>query len=142
VTLLGELLERQGKYEEARQQYEQALQLKPALENTRIRLVYLLIKQGRFNKAQSHAEEVLRQNPDQYLAHNALGRIFMHRRDRQQAAQQFSEALRLRPDTRESAALPRRLQFDTRGTDITVSLPREICPLLPRYGEQCPAESL
>ena len=142
VALLGELLERQGKYEEARQQYHQALRLKPMLENTRVRLVYLLMKQGRYDKAQAQAEEVLRRNPDQYLAHNALGRIFMHRRDRQQAAQHFSEALRLRPDTRDSMALPRRLLFDTPDTEVTVSLPREICPLLPRYGEQCPAEAL
>jgi tetratricopeptide (TPR) repeat protein len=142
LALLGELLERQGKYEEAGQQYEEALRQKPALENTRIRLVYLLLKQDRYDEAQSQAEEVLRQNPHQYLAHNALGRIYMHRSDRQQAAQHFSEALRLRPETSESTAAPRRLLFDTRATEITVSLPREICPLLPRYGEQCPAEAL
>lgn len=142
VALLGELLERQEKFEEAGQRYEQALQQNPALENTRIRLVYLLLKQGKYDAAQSRAEDVLRQNPDQYLAHNALGRIFMHRGDRQQAAQHFAEALRLRPDTSGSTARPRRLQFDTLDTAITVSVPDEICSLLPSYGEQCPAEAL
>lgn len=137
-TMLGALLEQQGKYGEAGQQYEQALRQKPALEYAHIRLVYLLIRQGEYDKAQSRAEEVLRRNPDQYLAHNALGRIFMQRGDRQQAAQHFSEALRLRPDTRDSTAELHRLSFKIPDTEITVRIPREICPLLSRYGEQCP----
>ena len=137
-ALLGTLLERQGKFGEAGQQYEQALRQNPALEYADIRLAYLLIRQGEYDRAQSLAEDVLRQNPDQYLAHNALGRIFMQRGDRRQAARHFSEALRLRPDTRDSTAELRRLQFNVPGTEITVSIPREICPLLSEYGEQCP----
>jgi len=141
-ALLGALLERQGKYGEAGQQYEQALRQNPALEYVHIRLVYLLIRQGKYDMAQSQAEEVLRQNPDQYLAHNALGRIFMQRGDRQQAARHFSEALRLRPDTGDSTAELRRLQFNIPDTEITVSIPREICPLLSTYGEQCPGGAI
>ena len=141
-AMLGALLERQGKYEEAGQQYEQALRLKPALEYARIRLVYLLIRQGEYDKAQSRAEAVLQQNPDQYLAHNALGRIFMQRGDRQQAARHFSEALRLRPDIRDSTEEQRRLSFMIPDPGITVSIPREICPLLSTYGEQCPGGAI
>jgi tetratricopeptide (TPR) repeat protein len=141
AVMLGELLEQQGKYEEAGQRYERALQLEPALERAHIRLAYLLMKQGKYDEAQSHAEQVLRQNPDQYLAHNALGRIFMHRGDRQQAAQHYTEVLRLRPDTGNSKTSQRRLQIDMRDTGIIVSIPREICLLLPAYGEQCPAKT-
>jgi len=142
VALLGKLLERQGEYEEAGQRYEQALRLKPALEDVHIRLVYLLLKQGRYDAAQSRAEDVLRRNPDNCLAHNALGRIYVHRGELKPAAQQFSDALRLRREAADSTPEPHRQLFDTRDPEITVSVPREVCPLLPGFGEQCPAETL
>jgi len=94
----GHLLERQGDYEHAIQQYRQALALKPDFLSARNRLAIALNKLGRHGEATREFRQAVAQDPTQAYLYNNLGFSLYLENRYQEAADVLRHALELRPD--------------------------------------------
>ena len=101
-TNLGANLNAQGRSDEARVHFEEALRLNPDYPEAHCNLGLLLLGQGRSDEARAHLEEALRFDPNLPVAHNNLGAVLKAQGRSGEARAQFEEALRLNPDYPES----------------------------------------
>ena len=131
---LGVALAGQGQYEEAIQHYQSALELNPDQPLTHLNLALALtalgqtneahlqvaqaadflnrqaaalVQQGRLDEAQARYRDLLNKIPGSAEAHCGLGSVLIRKGDLAAAREEFSEALRLKPDYAEAQ---RRLQ--------------------------------
>ncbi len=96
---LGLALDKQGRTDEAIDQYMQGLQIKPDNEEIHNNLGLALAEQGRTDEAISHYLEALHLRPDFGQAHNNLGVVLMEKGRTEEAVSHYKEALRINPDT-------------------------------------------
>jgi tetratricopeptide (TPR) repeat protein len=97
-TNLGVILNDQGRTEEARTHFEQALRLNPGFFETHHNLGVVLSKQGLTEEARARFDEALRLNPSFPKAHYNLGVVLFNQGRSDEAIASYSEALRLKPD--------------------------------------------
>ena len=95
--IAGSTLLQLNEYEQARQDLEQVLRLKPTLPG-----LYTLVgtardKTGDVKEAESAFREALKENPDDFEANLYLGAILYKRRDIDEAKGYLDRALRLKP---------------------------------------------
>ena len=95
---LGNILQRQGRIEEAKRHYLEVLRLRPNHVKAYNNLGVALEKQGQIDEAIKHYLEALRINPNYEKAHNNLGVALFRKGNVEKAVAHFREALRLRPD--------------------------------------------
>ena len=100
--VLGHYLYNEGKNEEARAWYEQALRIAPDYAEAHNNLGLTLDALGRQNEATSHFLEALRINPSLADAHNGLGKVHSQQGKFDVALQHYSRALQLDPDYAEA----------------------------------------
>jgi len=91
-------LQSQGRVDEARAHYEEALRLNPRYPEAHCNLGSLLFGQGRIDEARTHYEEALRLNPDYPNAHHNLGSLLVRQGRIDEAKAHYEEALRLNPN--------------------------------------------
>jgi tetratricopeptide (TPR) repeat protein len=105
---LGGYLLIAGRVEEAVEQYERALWIKPEYAQAHNNLGNILLGAGKIEEAIGHYEQALRVKPDYAEAHYNLGAALEQVGTRQEAIGHYEQALRLKPDfTAASAALAR-----------------------------------
>jgi protein O-mannosyl-transferase len=97
-TLLGNVLERQGRLDEAIGHYQQALRLKPYSADANNGLGVALAAQGLLDEAVKRFERAVGQEPGHAEAHNNLGLTLARQGRLDPAISQLREALRLKPD--------------------------------------------
>jgi Flp pilus assembly protein TadD len=95
---LGRALERQGRFEEARREFTEAVRLNPDYAEAHSNLGLILGSQGRFAEARAEFSEALRLKPTFADAHINLGVVLIRQGEREAAEAEFTEALRLQPD--------------------------------------------
>ena len=95
---LGDALYKQGRIDEAINQYQEAIRLKPDYAQVRNNLGIALDKQGQMDAAISQYEEAIRLKPDYADAHYNLGLAFGRKGQVDAAISQFLEATRFAPD--------------------------------------------
>jgi tetratricopeptide (TPR) repeat protein len=98
---LAKVQEKEGRIDEARRTYEEALRSDPsavAYNNIGV----FLAKHGWTDDALEHFAESLKLYPEQAPAHYNIGRILLRRGKIEEARQHFSEAVRLEPDSADS----------------------------------------
>ncbi len=95
---LGILLRNAGRLDEAADQLEKALHIKPDDARAHTNLGTVLEKQGRLEEAVAQHREALRIKPDYAKAHTNLGAVYAKQGKLVEATRQFREAVRLRPD--------------------------------------------
>jgi tetratricopeptide (TPR) repeat protein len=95
--LLGEVMDKQGRLDEAAEQYREALRLNPRLWKAHNNLGADLAAMGKVEEAIPHYREAIAMNPDYVEAHNNLGSALDRQGKREEAAGHFREALRLSP---------------------------------------------
>jgi Flp pilus assembly protein TadD len=95
---LGVVLLAQGKDNEARGHFVEALRIRPGYADAHYNLGALLAREGKDAEAVSHLLQALRYNPGLADAHNYLGAISLKEGNLQEAVFQFSETIRLNPD--------------------------------------------
>ena len=95
---LGLVLERQGKAQEAIDQYEQALRLEPDFVQAHTNLGAALKRQGKVREAIGQYEQAVRVEPGDIGAHYDLGNALLQAGMPQEAIGHYEQALRLKPD--------------------------------------------
>ncbi|MEJ7607052.1 MAG: tetratricopeptide repeat protein [Bryobacteraceae bacterium] len=96
--LEGELLEAQGKTEEAITAYSKAIQLQPRLEGVHFSIGNLYWVDGKMEEARGHLEKEIALNPNHPQAHYEIGDILYAQGKIAEAARHFSVALKLDPN--------------------------------------------
>lgn len=94
------LLERQGEFQQAAQQYREALERSPNMVSARNRLGITLNKLGQHADATAQFRLAARLQPTEAYIHNNLGFSLYLERLYDQAAQCFQRAIELQPDYR------------------------------------------
>ena len=95
---LGVVLGQQGRWSEAINQYELALEIKPNYVEALVNLGAAQDQQGQLDKALQKYQAALRERPDFAAAHNGLGLVYQKQGRFEEAAQQFRAALSSKPD--------------------------------------------
>jgi len=95
---LGYIFRRAGQTQEATEQYEQALRLKPDYSDAHNNLGLALEKLGKVQEAIGHYEQAVRIRPNYAEAHYNLGVALEKAGRAQEAIGHYEEAVRLKPD--------------------------------------------
>ena len=98
----GLALEHDGKMEEAKRHYEEALRLKPDYADAHYNLGVVLSQACKLQDASVRFEQALRLRPDLVGAHNNLGIILSLAGKYPEAIKHFEQVLQLRPDYAEA----------------------------------------
>jgi tetratricopeptide (TPR) repeat protein len=94
----GVALVRQGRLQEAIEQYERALGIEPDYAEARNNLGVALMRRGRLQEAIEQYEQALRLKSDDAEAHNNLGVALVRQGRLQEAIEQYERALIIEPD--------------------------------------------
>ena len=96
---LGDALLKKGQTDEAINQYQEAIRLKPDSADAHYNLGNALLKKDQTDEAISQYQEVIRLKPDDADAHNNLGDALLKKGQTDEAINQYQEAIRLKPDS-------------------------------------------
>jgi tetratricopeptide (TPR) repeat protein len=96
---LGLALAKQGKLEEARRHYSEAIRLYPDYFEAHGNLAALLVEEGKLEEASRHYSEALRINPNYVEGHNDLAMVLGKLGKPEEAMKHYSEAIRIYPDS-------------------------------------------
>jgi tetratricopeptide (TPR) repeat protein len=91
------LLQQQGDYDAAMQQYRKALDLNPENADALCNMGIILAEQGRLEEARAHLEEALEYGPDQKHGHFNLAVLLSRRKD-PKAIDHYLRALQIDPE--------------------------------------------
>ena len=95
---LGLLFSNEGRTEEAINQFQEGIRLKPDDAGARYDLGNAFVKQDQIDEAISQYQEAIRLEPDYPDAHNNLGNVLGMKGRIDEAIRQFQEVIRLKPD--------------------------------------------
>ncbi|HXI82939.1 MAG TPA: tetratricopeptide repeat protein [Verrucomicrobiae bacterium] len=101
---LGIALTQAGEIQEATDEFNLALQLKPDMADAHCRLGVFLQREGKYEEAIRHYEQALQTDPDYADAHYNLGTALVRLDRMTEAMEQWEEALRIDPDYAEAHA--------------------------------------
>jgi tetratricopeptide (TPR) repeat protein len=93
----GELLEQDGKYGEAEQEYKQALKLDSTLSDAAIGLANIYMRARRFPEAEESLRGLLAQHADSAPVHIQLGRVLAAEGKSQEAIDELQAGIKLVP---------------------------------------------
>jgi Flp pilus assembly protein TadD len=96
---MGQLLQKQGRTEEAIRHYYDALAFQPAYLRAHCALGVALLGKRDWSGAVEHLERVVRDRPDDAPSHNDLGVALMLQGNVSKAVCHLHEAVRLKPET-------------------------------------------
>lgn len=91
------LLENQGKFEEAQEQYDKALKVSPKDLNTLVSLARMYDRQGQSPKAVELYRKAIAAHPESGLAYNDLGLCYARQKDLPQSLANLNKAVQLQP---------------------------------------------
>ena len=96
--LAGRALAEKSQFPEALYDFEKAMRYRPNFGPYLYEYALTLASDGQFNRAEESAQAATRADPNLAEPHALLGRIFSQKRRLTEAAAEFHEAVRLRPD--------------------------------------------
>jgi tetratricopeptide (TPR) repeat protein len=100
--ILGTVLNKQGRTEEAIEHYLHALRINPELEFTHYNLGLAFYNQGRTKESIEHYLHALQIKPDYEKAHYNLGNVLNEQDRTEEAIEHYLQALRIKPDYEEA----------------------------------------
>jgi tetratricopeptide (TPR) repeat protein len=95
---LGDAYYKQGRLDEAMEEFRIALKLKPDYEKAHNNLGLVYTEQGRIDEAIEEYKEAIKLNPASAGVHNNLGSTYYEQGRIDEAIEEYREALRLKPD--------------------------------------------
>ena len=97
-TLIGEALEKLGRFDGAKQHYEYALQINPALDRAHSSLLGMLFDQRRDAEAERHLQIVRSMSRGNPVGLQNMAEFFRKRKQYEEALEWYDETLRVDPD--------------------------------------------
>jgi tetratricopeptide (TPR) repeat protein len=94
---LGNVFFRQGRMDEAMEQYEKALAIHPQYDLAHNNLGLVFFRQGRVDEAMEHYQKALAISPDYADAHDNLGRALAQKGRVTEALEQYQKAVEIQP---------------------------------------------
>lgn len=98
----GEAFYAHGRFDEAREKYENAVHLNPNHSDAHYSLGLLYKRENDLNLAENEFREAVRSDPNKPDAHNELGKIYDTREDWQNAVREYRAALKSEPENPEA----------------------------------------
>lgn len=98
ISEIGKLLRDDKKTEEAKKEFERALELKPDYLDAKIQLALILEAEGNSGEAITKLKEIVGQNPYNVEAIFQLGRVYYNNNQTDEAIDQFEKALQIFPN--------------------------------------------
>jgi tetratricopeptide (TPR) repeat protein len=98
LQMVGVHLSEQGKYDQAAEHFQAALQAYPEYADARYGLAMVLAEQGKTQDAIDQLQAAIRMRPYDVWAHNGLGAVYWQLGRIEEAAAEYTETLRLDPD--------------------------------------------
>jgi Flp pilus assembly protein TadD len=98
----GVALQKEGRWEEAEEQYKTALSFKPGDAKSHMNLAVVLMAQAKYDAAASHMEEALRLQPNDGEFHFSYASLLQRLGRGDEAGPQYEAAARLLPDLPEA----------------------------------------
>jgi protein O-mannosyl-transferase len=95
---LGVTLMNQGRLQEAVEQFDKVLAIKPNYPEAHSNLSIIMLETGRLNEAIEHGREAERLKPDHPKAHNTLGNVLLQAGRYDEAFKHFAQSVKLQPD--------------------------------------------
>ena len=95
---LGNILQLQGRTDEAVGHFRQALRVKPDFAEAHYNLGYTLQQQGRIDEAEKSYRQALQFKPDFAKAHNNLGVACVYLGRHEEAVKAYRQAIKIKPD--------------------------------------------
>lgn len=102
ILNLGDVLQKQGKFNEAIQVYQKALKLDPDFAEVYNNLGSILETEGKLEAAVTCYQQALKIKPDLSQAYNNLGNVFKKQNKLEAAIQFYQQALKITPDWAET----------------------------------------
>jgi len=96
-TNLGRYMLREGRFEEAAEEYGRVFALRPDARRAHVGRAGALMKLGRESEAEEHFKKALALRPDQYGAHQALARLNWKRGDHAVAISHYEAMIEIAP---------------------------------------------
>jgi tetratricopeptide (TPR) repeat protein len=87
----------EGKTDEARHHYSEALRIEPNFPEAHDRIGVFYLSQGKVDEAITHFSQAIRLKPNYAVAHNNLGSAFGNQGRIEEAISEYTEAVRLNP---------------------------------------------
>ncbi len=94
---LGNVLDRSGQHEAAKQHYQETLRIRPDFAGTHYNLANVLMREGNYNAALTHYRTAVALKPDYADAYYNLGVVLANLGQTDEAIEQHRIALRCRP---------------------------------------------
>jgi tetratricopeptide (TPR) repeat protein len=132
----GEILETQGQFDAAAQEYRKAIAKNPKAINLHYRLGRTLLLSshdpGNLEAARHEFEAELALNPGDAIAHFQVGQILSAQQQREAAIKRLENALQLRPEFPEALVALAKLKMNAKRTDEAIALLEQAVALQPK----------
>jgi tetratricopeptide (TPR) repeat protein len=92
-----DLLDSEGRVDEAISHFQKALQIKPDYMEAQVNLGNALLQKGKVDEAITQFQQALQINPGYAAAHNNLGKVLLEKGRVDEAITQYQEALEINP---------------------------------------------
>ncbi len=132
---MGMALEQQGRVDEAIQQYEQALRLRPGIPTSHNNLGVALTKRGRLDEAIEQYELALKGDPKFLNPRRNLALALVEQRHVQEGLEQFREALRIDPQSVETLSNYGGVLVGLGNVDEAIFMLRRAIAIQPDYAD-------
>jgi len=95
---IGQILEKQSKYDEAEAEYKQALALDPIFADALVGVTDVYLAQSRLGEAENFLKMAVADHPTNAVLHHQLGRVLMASKKSDEAIAHYEVAIRFAPD--------------------------------------------
>jgi tetratricopeptide (TPR) repeat protein len=129
----GFVLQKDGRWEEAEQEYKMALRFNPADAKSHVNLAAVLTPQAKFDEAAPHMEEALRLQPNDGQFHLSYASLLRRLGRTDEAGPHYEAAARVLPDSPEAHYNYASFLASTRKGNDSVSELQRVVQLKPDY---------
>jgi tetratricopeptide (TPR) repeat protein len=132
-----DLLQKEGRVDEAIAHFEKALEIDPATASTQFNLGDAFREKGQMDEAITHYRKALQIKPDYAEAHNGLGNALLQKGSLDEAITHYRKALQIKPDIAEAHYNLGNALLQKGSVDEAIFHYRKAFQIKPDFAEAC-----